>query len=251
LALVSSLAGSGVVAQAASLIVSLATGPLNYLCVMQHTPPLASNSAASDRGIGGWKPIVAWTVVVVALVAIAMALDPLAYHRVVYTRVYETDWGRALRTVGYWPTWATVSLALWLEDRSRTLGTWRAWSLIGTVTAAGLLGEVCKMALRRERPNAHDGMYVFRPFSDHFFNTSGIGLPSSHAFLAFAAAATLARLFPRTACLWYALAIGCATTRVLAQAHFLSDVVVGAILGLLVAQAAAVLFPYEERLPTS
>jgi len=186
---------------------------------------------------------IAWVLGAVVLLAVASLLDPWAYHHVVWTKVYDTDWGRALRTMGYWPTWVVVALAIWLDGRPSPAATSRARSLAIAVTAAGLLGEVCKMLLRRERPNAHDGAYVFRAFADHPFNTSGIGLPSSHAFLAFAAAGTLARLFPRTACIWYALATGCAVTRVLSQAHFLSDAVAGAVLGLAVAALGAAFMP--------
>ena len=166
---------------------------------------------------------------------IAVACDRWVYHHIAWAKVYDTDWGRALRTAGYWPTWILVSAALWIEGRPQELARWRARSLAVSVTAAGLLGELSKLLLRRERPNAHDGAYFFRPFSDHPFSTSGIGLPSSHAFLAFAAAGVLAKLFPKTAPMWYVLASGCALTRVLSQAHFLSDVVVGALLGLAVA----------------
>ncbi|MGH7560630.1 MAG: phosphatase PAP2 family protein, partial [Gemmatimonadales bacterium] len=60
---------------------------------------------------------------------------------------------------------------------------------------------------------------------------SAIGLPSSHVMVAFAGAAVLARLFPGAAPVGYLLAAGCALTRVLARAHFLSDVVVGAVAG--------------------
>jgi len=170
-----------------------------------------------------------------AAFAIATPLDPWIYHHVSMPNVYEKDWGRALRTMGYWPLWIIVAIAFWLHGRPSAIAAWRGWSLAFSVSAAGLLCEVLKMLARRERPGAHDGAYAFRPYSDHFFNTSGLGLPSSHAFLAFAASATLARLFPRTACIWYALATGCAVTRLLAGAHFLTDVVAGAVLGIVVA----------------
>jgi membrane-associated phospholipid phosphatase len=60
-------------------------------------------------------------------------------------------------------------------------------------------------------------------------------MPSSHALIAFSGAAALAILFPRATPIWYALAIGCAITRLLAGAHFLSDVVAGTIIGVTVA----------------
>ena len=49
--------------------------------------------------------------------------------------------------------------------------------------------------------------------------------------VAFAAATALARLFPRAKGVWYTLAAGCGFTRLLAHAHFFSDVTFGALLG--------------------
>ena len=61
-----------------------------------------------------------------------------------------------------------------------------------------------------------------------------MGLPSSHTLVAFAGAAALARVFPRARWVFYVLAGGCAITRVMANAHFLSDVTVAACLGVAV-----------------
>jgi membrane-associated phospholipid phosphatase len=96
---------------------------------------------------------------------------------------------------------------------------------------SGGVAEVLKLLFRRERPGLHDGASVFRAFSDRPFSTSALGMPSSHVMVAFAGAVVLARLFPRTAPVAYLLAAGCAATRVLAHAHFASDVVVGALAG--------------------
>jgi membrane-associated phospholipid phosphatase len=76
---------------------------------------------------------------------------------------------------------------------------------------------------------------VFRPWTDHPWSTAQLGLPSSEAAVAFGAAAILARLFPATWALWYGVALGCAVTRVASGAHFLSDVVLAALVGYVVA----------------
>jgi membrane-associated phospholipid phosphatase len=52
--------------------------------------------------------------------------------------------------------------------------------------------------------------------------------------VAFAAAAMLARLFPESALVWYGLALGCALSRVASGAHFMSDVVLAALVGYVV-----------------
>ena len=173
--------------------------------------------------------------IVAAIVAagVAFALDPWAYRHIVYARVYEQDWGRFLRVMGFLPTWLIAAFALWLHERGAvSAARQRALLLAGSPVLSGITGELLKLLLRRERPEAHHGAYFFRSFSDRPFSSSGLALPSSHAIVAFGAAAMLAHLFPRARWVWFALATGCALTRVLARAHFLSDTVVAALLAL-------------------
>ena len=128
--------------------------------------------------------------------------------------------------------WFPLALAVWLARRAREpRGAARSWLLFWGPVVAGGVGELLKILIRRERPGLHDGAWVFRAFSDRPFNTSALGMPSSHAAVAFGGAVVLARLFPGAAPLAYALAAACAVTRVLARAHFASDVVVGALAG--------------------
>jgi membrane-associated phospholipid phosphatase len=173
-----------------------------------------------------------WPLLAIALVAFGLSftLDAWTYHHVHMAKVYDTDWGRALRSVGYWPLWIALAAAVWLHDRTAR----RAAFVAVSVSAAGLLGEILKILVRRDRPGVADGAYAFRAWSDHPFSSSGFGMPSSHSLIAFSGAAALATLFPRAAPIWYALAIGCAITRLLAGAHFLSDVIAGAIIGIVV-----------------
>ena len=79
---------------------------------------------------------------------------------------------------------------------------------------------VLKLIFRRERPVPQD---VFIPFS----------FPSLHAAVSFGAAYILGRI--RFKALWYEVAALVAIGRVYTGAHHLSDVVVGAVLGLLIA----------------
>jgi membrane-associated phospholipid phosphatase len=186
----------------------------------------------------------------------ATALDGWAYRVLVVPDVYDHDWGRMLRVVGFLPTWAVVSAALVLcssesgpaPDRPDIPGAPRLRALLPFIAAilGGIAAEVLKLLFRRERPDAHAGAYIFRSWRDHPLSSSGLALPSSHALVAFAAAAMLARLYPRARWLWFALAAGCAVTRVLARAHFLSDVTLAAIIGWAV---AAMLWRWYLRLP--
>ncbi len=102
--------------------------------------------------------------------------------------------------------------------------------------AAGAATETIKILVRRERPGISDGLYVFRTFGDGLFHGSPFGMPSGHTGVAFGAATILARLAPRAAVVWYLLAAGTAWTRLAQGAHFLSDVVAGAVVGYLVSR---------------
>ena len=99
--------------------------------------------------------------------------------------------------------------------------------LVPTVT--GALAEVLKLVFRRLRPGEVSPDYVFRPFLEDPWSNKGLGMPSSHMMVAMGAAVVLARLFPRSRWLWVLIAVGCGYTRVLAGAHYLSDVVVGGV----------------------
>ena len=127
--------------------------------------------------------------------------------------------------------------------RTRALASRRAWLLIGSAALGGLAAEILKLLIRRERPAVHDGLYGFRDFGERTWSTAGLALPSSHTLVAFAGAAMLARLYPRARWVGYTLAAGCAATRVLARAHFVSDVVLAAGLGWLVAWALSKRWP--------
>jgi membrane-associated phospholipid phosphatase len=187
-------------------------------------------STSSDSPARG--TIVRNALIAVAVVALSMLADGWVAHHVRYGRVYETDWGRMLRNFGYLPFWLLAAIALALEDRDSREWWRRAALLAAAPTLAGIVGELLKILVRRQRPPDDGSGYAFRAFSDHPFSSRGIGFPSSHAVVAFGAAAMLSRLFPRARVVWYAAAVGCAISRLLAHAHYFSDVVAGAVIGI-------------------
>lgn len=198
------------------------------------------------------RPVPRYLLISVAIIAIALIADSWAWAHIVDARVYERDWGRMLRVMGFLPFWLVAALALALEDRGRVSMRdasgetvhqgWRSWARRGGLIVlsaglGGLVAEVGKLIVRRERPGDTSAAYTFRAFADRPFDNRGLGMPSSHALVAFGAAAMLARLFPRARWIWFLLAAGCAYTRVAARAHYLSDVAVAAVLGYAVAWA--------------
>lgn len=168
-------------------------------------------------------------------IVIGHLLDPLAFRLLRLDDIYGEDWGRMLRVMGFLPLWLAAASALALHERTpwRRIHRSRAGFLVAGATLGGIVAELAKLVFRRRRPGEL-GEYLFRPFADRPLSTGGLGLPSSHALVAFGAAAILARIFPRARIVWWALAWGCGLSRVAAGAHFLSDVVVAAVLGWLV-----------------
>lgn len=177
-----------------------------------------------------------------AAIVFAHLVDRWAFAQLSDAGLAGSDLGRMLRVMGFLPLWATAALALVLHDwplraeRGTRAALARGVLLLLGAGLGGLAAELLKLAFRRERPRAHAGEYVFRAWTERPLSTGGLALPSSHALVAWGAAAVLAHLFPRARWVWYALAAGCSWSRVAAGAHFVSDVVVSAVVGLLVGE---------------
>lgn len=207
-----------------------------------------SDRPTSDWG-GAWTPAwraLGWTTV---LFLLAVLLDPWAYAHLHDPKVYDRDWGRMLRVVGFLGSWLALAVGIALHEGTdvarRPLARRRAHLLFWSAAIGGLIAEAGKLLFRRERPEVHGGEYGFRAFADRTWSTSGLALPSSHTLVAFAGAAMLARLYPRARWVGYTLAAGCALSRVMAHAHFLSDTVMAAGLGWVVA------FALDRRWPVA
>jgi len=144
--------------------------------------------------------------------------------------VEREDWWRLLRIAGYVPTWIIVAVVVGLACRWKG-AAWRA-CLTGLIagTLNGLLAEIVKLVVARERPG-DSGLHVYRGFFDGFRDGSNLGMPSSHAAVAFGAAWAIALVLPRAGWAVLVLATGCGISRIVHGAHFTSDVVVAAGLG--------------------
>lgn len=171
-----------------------------------------------------WRGVVIFAVVSGAGVAIAASCDQTVF-RMFQKGVKETDLIRMFRVAGFLPIWLLAGAAVALADAA-----WRRGALIaGSATLAGVVGEVLKLLIRRERPGLHEGASWFRPWTECAWSTSGLATPSSHAIVAFGGAWILCRLYPRATPVWLLWATGCAVTRVISGAHFVSDVFLSAV----------------------
>ncbi len=199
---------------------------------MTETSP--SYDAAAPTARSGWVALA----ITLAATAVAMLVDRTVFELFNAPRVYDKDFGRLLRVMGFMGTWLVLSWAVSLQhdgaEPAKGIAVRRAWMLFWSPLLAGALAEVLKILVRRERPAIHDGAYGFRPWDERTWSGAGLAFPSSHAAVAFGGAFMLARLFPRSKWVGIALAVGCGGTRVVARAHFVSDVVFAAGIGWLV-----------------
>lgn len=199
---------------------------------MTETTPVGDAGAPSARS--GWMALA----ITLAATAVAMLVDRTVFELFNAPKVYDKDFGRLLRVMGFGGTWLVLSLALSLHhdgtEATKRIALRRGWLLLWSPLLAGALAEVMKILVRRERPAINDGFYGFRPWDERTWSGAGLAFPSSHAAVAFGGAFMLARMFPRAKWVGIALAVGCGVTRVAARAHFVSDVVFAAGLGWLV-----------------
>ncbi|MBY0261528.1 MAG: phosphatase PAP2 family protein, partial [Phycisphaerales bacterium] len=115
--------------------------------------------------------------------------------------------------------------------------------------AAGIGAELLKLLSRRMRPETGDGFYRFKPIagsvtSPEFWSTSGLGLASSHASVAVGAALAAGLVLPRWRWVLVAMAVLCCMSRLAVGAHYLSDVLAGAAIGVLCFRA---IYAWDRR----
>lgn len=87
------------------------------------------------------------------------------------------------------------------------------------------------MGRRRPRDELELGLYGWRIFR---FDSRYDSFPSGHSLTIFCVAVVVSGVIPQMAWLWFAIATYLALTRTLLNSHYLSDVCVGAGMGILV-----------------
>ncbi len=154
-------------------------------------------------------------------------------------RIEDKDWYRAFRIAGtLWP-WLFIAAAMVLHGlaRQRRLHGKEAPEatagllILAAAVAAGALAEILQVVTGRLRPGATDGRTVFRGLFERFINSDGLGFPSSHAAVAFGAAFMICFLYPAAGVVPLVAALLCGLTRLLAGAHFLTDIFGAALAG--------------------
>lgn len=161
-----------------------------------------------------------------------------------------TDWAKGAH-------WLVASVIAYVTAQGIA---WKFGPSAGTaLVAAAALAFVVSLAIgsvilhstkillgrRRPRDELELGLYGWRPLG---FDLQYDSFPSGHALTIFSVAVILSGALPWLALLWFALATYLALTRVLLNSHFVSDVLVGAGIGLLTTREVVLLwFPVLAR----
>lgn len=195
------------------------------------------------KALGVWLAFV----VVIALAFILLWDIPLAWY-------FETELDPAIHNImgevteaangAIWFGLAAIGLicswvrAQWATDADRAehfRNQARAWvfMLVSMLTAAALLNFL-KLAIGRYRPRYMfgEGLIGFEPFGVALKMAS---LPSGHAQSIWSAMIALSFLTPKFTPVYVAVAIAVSITRFVTAVHFVSDVIVGSFLSIVVA----------------
>lgn len=173
-------------------------------------------------------------------------IDPAAWdaYRASQRRLESGALYQMCRAAGYLPSWIVVGAALLLQARPgrpeprthRPAGGWAGLLIIAAAALAGGVAEILKPLLGRLRPNLTNGVHAYRGYPGLDSAKVAYGLPSSHAAVAFGAAFMVAFLYPRAGVVALLAAVGCGVTRVLAGAHFATDILAAGVVGYAVAK---------------
>jgi membrane-associated phospholipid phosphatase len=117
-----------------------------------------------------------------------------------------------------------------------------------SLAASGIVTDIIKPLLGRARPVelARENIYGFYPFSH---GAKWESMPSGHATTAFALAWVCMTLWPRWRAGWMTLGFSLAASRVMVNAHFLSDVCAGAAVGIALTELTARALNYDRINP--
>jgi membrane-associated phospholipid phosphatase len=139
---------------------------------------------------------------------------------------------------------AQAGLSIWGENADLRLASNCSLALIACLGAGSAILHGIKLIVGRRRPrdDMEMSLYGFVWFK---FKLDYNSFPSGHALTITCVAVIASCVWPHLALLWFAIAFWLAITRALLVVHFLSDVFIGAGIGLLAARETLLyLFPF-------
>ncbi len=215
---------------------------LHTLIMTPRGPALAHGLAARWRSPAGRLQLVALATALLVILSIGLIDRPVARWVEPLDPAWHQLFGR-ISQAGLSTGWLIGSALLalggfGLARLSRTADAKRRWAsralaplfVFGSIAIAGLATDLAKALLGRFRPKLffRDDSYGFDLLHIRADLTS---FPSGHATTAFALATALSLLWPRATVVYFLLALLIGASRVLANAHWLSDVLAGGFVG--------------------
>jgi lipid A 4'-phosphatase len=199
-------------------------------------------AAALRHPAPGLKRFAFVSLVLLAAAALSLAFFDLPLARAAHDQewawkpalVFVTQFGVSTAYLAIAGIGATV-----LRIAGRRRAAWRAAYVFLAVAVSGLVGDILKPVIGRARPKlllGPDQIYGFTwfgPQADYW------SMPSGHTVTAAALAFALSLLYPRFTAAWIAAALLVGASRVLLDAHYLSDVLIGFYIGIACAWAIA------------
>ena len=197
------------------------------------------------------------------LIALGLATVPLdgTVRDFLWTRRVGGDVKRELEFLqqfGAISSIVLISLVILLLDPADARLKWRRIADIAVAAVlSGLIGNFLKMFFGRPRPLFDDPMHLLGPLGKYPVESASGGvrlmsawemgargvsdlwsMPSSHSMAGACLAFCLSTLYPKLRPLCVALAVIVCSARVLLNAHYVSDVLIGAALGWMIAAFA-------------
>lgn len=205
-------------------IVRESVNPLGQAASSQRSP--------TQRRLGYWPWIIGLIVLALAIFMYAAIDLPVARFIRGFDDQRVREPARQAARLGEAIYYIIAALAVMIAGliSRRPRLTNRAAFALAAVALAGILIQLPKWVFGRYRPPDyfnHD-QWGFRFFATGFHNAS---FPSGHACTIGATVAAMWLMFPRQRFIWLALGVAIACTRIVAEAHYCSDVLVGGYLG--------------------
>ncbi len=122
-----------------------------------------------------------------------------------------------------------TTLFLWQEHKRKWI--FPLWLTLGL---SAIIGFLLKIAVQRLRPFQQDLVSIPEVFISKSYEIWNFSFPSFQAMLVFCTLPILSKKFPKIKWAWIIFAFLVAFSRVYFGLHFLSDVIVGGILGYLI-----------------
>jgi membrane-associated phospholipid phosphatase len=182
----------------------------------------------------------------IASIAIDRRVSHLLYERVSLRFWRFLDSTTHLAKASHWLIAAVLAYglaAIAIHFASAAPG-WRllqqyALAFVASLAVGSVILHGIKLFLGRRRPrdDIEMGLYGFMPLS---FDLDYNSFPSGHALTIMCVAVIASAAWPQFALVWFAIATWLGLTRALLTAHYLSDVLVGAGIGLLSAREVVI-----------